>query len=139
MGEFANYFNDEQAQSLEELCEYESGQISDAEAIERGILDEDGSLPNDAPTTWGVHDVASLEVEMLKCETALNKVLNKKKPILVKTGVKESYWRSGDKLYKPSEMSTKHLENAIKFAKRNNDNHPIVKEMIAELEGRCGG
>ena len=128
MGEFADYANDEQVQSLEELMLYESGSISKHEAMERGILDEDGAIPTHV-TTWGVHDVDSLEAELDKCDSILLAIERRsRKP--------EQVWVSGGKVYSPSEMTVAHLTNAIAFAKRKRMTGPAVDAMKRELKRR---
>jgi hypothetical protein len=129
MGEFADYANDEQMQSLEELMLYESGGISKHEAMERGILDEDGSIPTHV-TTWGVHDVNSLEAELDKCDAALLAIERRSRK-------KEQVWVSGGQVYSPSKMTTAHLTNAIAFAKRKRMSGPAVDAMKRELERRA--
>lgn len=129
MPEFADYANDEQAQSLEDLLAYESGQISFEEAIDRGVVDETtGELPN--ITTWGVHDIHSLVHELDKCDLyfAPNRQPRKIEP--------EHYWRSGNKLYRPKEMTTAHLRNAINYAKKEGIDGPIVAMMQNEFKKR---
>jgi hypothetical protein len=129
MGEFADYANDEQMQSLEELMLYESGGISKHEAMERGILDEDGSIPTHV-TIWGVHDVDSLEAELDKCDSILLAIERRsRKP--------EQVWVSGGKVYSPSEMTVSHLTNAIAFAKRKRMTGPAVDAMKRELKRRA--
>lgn len=126
MGEFADYANDEQIQLLEDFLDYETGSISEQEAMERGILDEDGSIPTHV-TTWGVHDIDSLVAELNTCDAALLGVkCRSRKP--------EQVWVSGGKIYKPSEMTVAHLTNAIAFAKRNRMTGPSVDAMKRELE-----
>jgi hypothetical protein len=126
MGEHADASNDEQAQSLEELLEYESGGMSDIEAIEQGILDEDGSIPTNG-TTWGVHDVESLVAELDKCDAAL---LASERRLARQ---RKQAWVSNGKAYKPSEMTTPHLENAIAYAERKGIKGPIVRALEIEL------
>lgn len=130
MGEFADYANDDQMQSLEELMLYESGGISNEEAIERGILDEDGSIPTHV-TTWGVHDVASLKAELDKCSSILFGIGRRSRE-----PEPEQVWVSGGKVCRPSEMTTAHLTNAIAFAKRKRMTGPAVDAMKRELKRR---
>jgi hypothetical protein len=52
MGQHADDYNNIQADSLEDLTDYESGKISRLEAIERGILNERGEIEG-TDTTWG--------------------------------------------------------------------------------------
>ncbi len=63
MGQHADDYNDFQAQSCEDLLDYESGSIDKLEAIERGVLDENGCYTQNV-TVWGVHDVESLVHEL---------------------------------------------------------------------------
>jgi hypothetical protein len=133
MGEFADYANDEQVQSLEDLMSYECGSISDQEAMERGILDEDGSIPTHI-TTWGVHDVASLEAEIYKCDSILLGVERRQRR--QESRKREQVWVSGGKVCKPSEMTTKHLENAVAYAERKNMKGPAVTALHDELKRR---
>ena len=128
MGEFANYANDEQAQSLEDLLAYESGHISFDEAIERGVLDEDGSYSTKI-TTWGVHDVHSLQNEIYKCELVLRRLQSP-------SVEKQQVWVSNGKVCKPSDMTTKHLENAIKYAERKGMCGPAIEALKKELKKR---
>jgi hypothetical protein len=127
MGEFADYTNDEQTQSLEELMEYESGSISKHEAMERGILDEDGSIPTNI-TTWGVYDAHSLISEIDKCNLALLRSERRKE--------EKQVWISNGKICSPSEMTDSHLKNAIGFANRKQMEGPAVEALKAELEQR---
>lgn len=124
----SDYANDEQIQSLEDLLDYETGSISQQEAMERGVLDEDGSMPTHV-TTWGVHDVNSLEAELDKCDSILLAIERRsRKP--------EQVWVSGGKVYSPSEMTVAHLTNAIAFAKRKRMTGPAVNAMKRELKRR---
>jgi hypothetical protein len=132
MGEFADYANDEQVQSLEDLLDYESGNLSKHEAMESGVLDEDGSIPTKI-TTWGVHDVNSLLNELAVCESTLMLLDYKPKRVNRKT---EQVWVSGGSRYKPSEMTTLHLKNAINYAKRMKMISPVVDALKAELRLR---
>lgn len=128
MGEFADYANDDQMKSLEDLMLYESGGISKHEAIERGILDEDGSIPTHV-TTWDVHDVDSLEAELDKCDSILLAIERRsRKP--------EQVWVSGGKVYSPARMTVAHLTNAIAFARRKRMTGPAVDAMKRELKLR---
>lgn len=115
MGEFADYANEDQAQSLEDLLEYESGQMTDTEAFERGIID-------------GVHDVHSLRAELDRCELAFLRLERARNP--------EQFWVSGGKLYRPNEMTTQHLKNAVGYSERNGFTGGIVSQMRDELERR---
>jgi hypothetical protein len=65
MGEMADFYNEYQAQSMEDLMAYESGQMSFYEAMQRGVI-VNGELPS--ITTWGVHDVNSLEELSKECD-----------------------------------------------------------------------
>jgi hypothetical protein len=126
MGEFADYANDDQMQSLEELLEYESGNMSDAEAFERGIVGENGELPE--ITVWGVHDVHSLEAELDRCELALLRLERARKA--------KQFWVSNGKLYLPHEMTTQHLKNALAYSERNGFKGVIVSQIRDELGRR---
>lgn len=126
MGEFADYANEDQMQSLEELLEYESGNVTDAEAFECGIIDENGELPE--ITVWGVHDVHSLKNELDRCELALLRIERARSP--------EQFWVSNGKLYRPHEMTTQHLKNAVAYSERNGFTGGIVSQMRDELERR---
>jgi hypothetical protein len=46
------------------------------------------------------------------------------------------YWRVGEELMLPKDMTSKHLKNAIVYAGRNNMYDPIMAHMILELESR---
>lgn len=128
MGEFADYANDEQIQSLEDLMDYECGSLSEQEAMDRGILDEDGTCPN--VTVWGVHDAQSLEDELNKCELEFIK----NKPLAPLT--RKQFWFSNGKLVHPKNMTTEHLKNAIKFAEKRKMTGPAVEEIKKEYEVR---
>jgi len=132
MGQHADDFNDYQSSSLEDLMAYESGSISKQEAVSRGILDSDGSMPTNV-TTWGVYDVKSLEAELTNCELriaedSLRKLRNSRKT--------KQVWVSGGKAYSPKEMTINHLENAVKYANRNGICGKVVDEMISEIKFR---
>lgn len=47
MGEFADYTLDEVEDYEEELLKYRTGKMTIAEAIEKGIVDEDGTEPEE--------------------------------------------------------------------------------------------
>lgn len=53
MGEMADFYNEYQGQTLEEITDYLEGRISKEKAVEEGILQEDGSMfpgtPNPPP------------------------------------------------------------------------------------------
>ena len=53
MGEMADLYNQYQEDTLEEISDYLEGRISKLDAVEKGILQEDGSLfpgtPNPPP------------------------------------------------------------------------------------------
>ncbi len=132
MGDMADYYNEYQADSMEEMLDYETGRYSENEAIERGILDEDGSMPNIDPI-WGVHDAESLKHELDKCELELRRA-NVPKP------KKKYFWLSSNgALFDPVKMSTQHLKNAIRQAERMRVNHPVVSQMREILKGRSDG
>jgi hypothetical protein len=71
MGEMADFYNEEQEDSLIDIDLYQSGQISKLEAIDRGILDQDGSFflgtPNPEP-----QDFDSLTKELDQLTTIFN-------------------------------------------------------------------
>jgi hypothetical protein len=129
MGEFADYANDQQMQSLEDLMTYEAGHMSDEAARDCGVIDEDGTLPN--ITTWGVHDANSLLAELDRCELLLASSTRPRLPVK-----KERVWVSGGKVCVPSEMTTLHLKNAIAYAERNGMNCEAVEALRAELQRR---
>jgi hypothetical protein len=134
MGQHADDAIDRACSEEEKLYDYLSGGMSTQEAMERGVLNEDGILPLDAPNRYGVHDVESLEHELIRLDYEMAKAvahkLNKKPP--------EPRWVSADgKVHAPRTMTTSHLENSIRFAKRNGiDNQQIVQDMRNELQRR---
>lgn len=78
MGEMADYYNDYQAQTLEDLLNYQSGTMGVEEAIDCGVLDEFGSLDVNAPILVGVEDINSLIVRLNECDLAITKYINNK-------------------------------------------------------------
>lgn len=131
MGEYADHVNDEQANSLEELMSYESGEIDFTEAMKRGILNkEDGSIPTQV-TTWGVHDVHTLLQQLMECELVLETISNRQS-----TNNLQQVWVSSGKICEVSKMTTQHLKNAIRYAERNNMTGNAVNSLINELSNR---
>ena len=131
MGEFANLANDDQAQSLEHLLAYETGQMSHEEAMDLGVIDEYGAIPTNI-TTWGCHDVHSLSGELDKCELAIRRATESPTPSKPPIQV----WVSGGKVCNPFEMTDAHLRNAVKFANRNGIYGPAVDALELEIARR---
>lgn len=130
MSDMADFVNNEQAESLERLLDYQLGNMTEMEAIDCGLLGERGYLPADAPNLVGVEDCESLLTELDRCElTMLRLEARRSRPTLQR-------WRSGNKLYSPHEMTTAHLRNAIAYAERNGMDEPLIDAMKSELEGR---
>lgn len=132
MGQHADDYNDLQIQSIEDSLSYQMGQMTTEEAYENGVLNEFGELPNGSPV-WGVHDAHSLANELELLEGTLAKIqvnrLRKEKS--------EQVWVSGGKIFRPKDMTTLHLSNAIKYAERNGEgDQPVVEQMRKELETR---
>jgi len=134
MGQHADDAIDRACLEEEELYDYLSGGMSTEEAMKKGVLSEDGSLPINAPNRYGVHDVESLNNELIRLDYQMAIIAsrrhNKKPP--------EPRWISADgKIHTPRTMTTPHLENSIKYAKRVGiDNQQIVQDMRNELQRR---
>jgi len=110
---------------------YAANQISHHDAYEEGLVDELGCTPPEVMHLYNqVDDQFSLETKLQIASLQLENQLNKK------LQPKIQVWTSNGKTYLPQTMSTAHLRNAIKYAKRNAINEPIVNDMIAELNSR---
>jgi hypothetical protein len=132
MGQHADDYNDLQIQSIEDSLSYQMGQMTEQEAYEKGVLNEFGELPTGSPV-WGVHDANSLANELELIDGMFAKVELRR----LRKERSEQVWCSGGKIFRPKDMTTLHLINAIKYAERNGEgDEPVVEQMREELELR---
>lgn len=127
MGQHARDYNDLQADGLEDLLDYETGNLSLSEAFERGVVDEYGAVFGSV-STWGVHDVESLVGELDRCELAIASFGGPANT--------RPRWVSNGVAMEPHEMSTSHLRNAIRYAEGSGITSGIVASMRSELNRR---
>jgi len=140
MGQHADDF-------LEEVFDYEylherhaSGDISDHEAYELGLIDEFGCVPKEVMHHYNqVDDIHSLNIKLQQASLELEIYLLKQELKQRKAQTTVQVWvdKQGKK-YLPSQMTTAHLINAIRFAERSKDfcNQPLIQTMKQELEKR---
>lgn len=126
---------------------YLDGDLTTEEAYELGLIDETGASPQELVNSRlspGVMDVQDLNNQLALCDGALSGSpacidrlmgagFSSRKPVPTKV---IHYWRSGDQLLLPADMTDAHLKNALAYANHNNMKDPIVSDIAKEIRRR---